>query len=101
MEKHRTTLSLLLVVIGASLLFYGLFAKGTVVSSDEPPETVSPSEVASTPEVIGTPEVAGTPEPAVTQEQQEVAKDEVKPAEPTTAKETKKETKKAPPACPT
>lgn len=88
MEKHRTAVSLLLVAVGASLLLYGLFARAAVISSSEP------SEVAEA--------VVATPEPAVAQQQQqEVAKDDVKPVESGQTKKASEKVEKAPAACPT
>jgi len=53
MEKRRTALSLLLVVVAVALLGYGLFRKSaTVVSSEEGQGTVAAtSELAVTKEV--------------------------------------------------
>ncbi len=82
MEKRRAALSLLLVVVGAGLLLYGLFWRSTVVSSGEPAQG----------------------QPAVKSELalvQEVARGGLKREESGQIKKTYEEGEKAPAACPT
>ena len=80
MEKHRTTVSVLLIAIGAGLLIYGLSSKATVVSSGEQGQVSATSELAVT---------------------QEVARGGVKRDESGQIKKTYEQGEKAPAACPT
>ncbi len=80
MEKHRTVVSLLLIVIGAGLLLYGLFSRTAVLSSGDQGHVTPSSEVAIT---------------------QEVARGGVKRDESGEVKKTYEEGEKAPAACPT
>lgn len=60
MEKHRTAVSVLLIVVGAGLLLYGLSSRAGVASSSEPSQVrVSPtSEVPATQSVAADGKVA-------------------------------------------
>jgi len=90
MEKQRTVISLVLIVLGAGLLVYGLSLRAEVAaSSDEQSQVQAQVQV----------QVPSTPEATAAQET--VAKDEVKQGEPSQAKKPAEDTKKAPAACPT
>ena len=80
MEKQRTAASILLLMIGASLLLYGLFGRTLVVSSGEQGQTVTSSELVAT---------------------QEVARGGLKRDEAGEIKKTYEPGEKAPAACPT
>lgn len=82
MEKHRTAVSVLLIVVGAGLLLYGLSSRAGVASSSEPSQV----QVSPTSEVPATQPVAA--DGKVAQETPSQAKKEEAP-------------KKAAAACPT
>jgi hypothetical protein len=80
MEKQRTTIFFVLIVLGAGLLAYGLSSTAAPVPSGEQSQLSSTSEPPGTQEVA---QVAGVQEPPIQVQKKE--------AEPT----------KAPAACPT
>jgi hypothetical protein len=80
MEKSRTAISLLLAVVGAGLLVYGLLARTAVVSSGDQGLVAATSELSIT---------------------QEVTRGGVKRDESGNIKKTYGEGEKAPAACPT
>jgi hypothetical protein len=89
MEKQRTTIFLVLIVLGAGLLAYGLSSRAAVVSSGEQGQLVPAPELPAAPAVVpagGTQEVAQAG--AVTETPSQVRKPDAEP-------------KKAPAACPT
>ena len=96
MEKGRAVLALLLVVVGAGLLAYGLFHNSIAVwSSSRPPEMLGSDGEPNEVPVVAQAEIAS--EPAVTQE---VARGGVTRDESGQIKKTY-EGKEAPKACPT
>jgi hypothetical protein len=89
MEKQRTTFFLVLIVLGAGLLAYGLSSRAAVVSSDEQVQPVSTSELPAAPAVAP---AGGT---------QEVAQAAAATETPSQVRKPDADAKKAPAACPT